>query len=164
MRTVVLVIHNVRSTLNVGSMFRTAEGLGVEKIFLTGYTPYPESNNDSRLPHQRRKISLQIHKTALGAEYLVKWQHLEELAECAKELTKGGYELFALEQTPKAVHLAKLKTSTRVALVVGNELTGLDKKALKLIQNHVQIPMSGRKESFNVAVAAGIALYHLCYL
>jgi 23S rRNA (guanosine2251-2'-O)-methyltransferase len=164
MRTVVLVIHNVRSTLNVGSMFRTAEGLGVEKIFLTGYTPYPESNNDSRLPHQRRKISLQIHKTALGAEQLVKWQHLEELDECAKELTKGGYELFALEQTPKAVHLAKFKTGTRVALVVGNELTGLDKKALKLTQNHVQIPMSGRKESFNVAVAAGIALYHLCYL
>ena len=164
MRDLALVIHNVRSALNVGSMLRTAEGLGVKKVFLTGYTPYPESNKDTRLPHHRRKTSARINKTALGAEHFIKWQHFESLGDCLSVLKYEEYELVALEQTSKAVDLANFKPKLRLALIVGNELSGLDEQSLGLIEKHVHIPMDGRKESFNVAVAAGIALYCLRYL
>ncbi len=164
MRKIVLVVYDVRSAHNVGSLLRTAEGLGVDQVYLSGYTPYPEAKNDTRLPHSRQKQASQIHKTALGAEYFIDWQHEPDIKDCIERLSKGGYLLVALEQTVEAVKLNEFSTSKNVALFVGNEITGLDKNVLKLIKYHVQIPMSGRKESFNVAVAAAIALYHLRYL
>jgi 23S rRNA (guanosine2251-2'-O)-methyltransferase len=164
MPKVVLIVHNVRSALNVGSILRTAEGLGVEKVFLSGYTPYPEAKNDDRLPHLRQKNSLQIHKTALGAENYIAWERIPDIAECLSKIKDEGFVTIALEQTPKAQQLVGLKVSEPVALVVGNEVTGLEANVLKKIKTHVKIPMSGHKESFNVAVAAAIALYHLRYL
>jgi tRNA G18 (ribose-2'-O)-methylase SpoU len=164
MRRTVLVIHNVRSALNVGSMLRTAEGLGVDKVYITGYTPYPETENDERLPHHRRRTSSQIHKTALGAEQFMKWDYEAELEDCLKLLRKDGFILVALEQTPDALNLADFKSDKDVALVVGNEVEGLDSQLLESVDLSLKIPMSGRKESFNVAVAAGIALYHLSYV
>ncbi len=163
-RRLVLVVHNVRSALNVGSLLRTAEGLGAEKVFLTGYSPYPEAKDDSRLPHARARTALQIHKTALGAEYFINWQHQTDINACLDQLTRGGFLTVALEQTPKSQKLSDFRSDRPAALIVGNEITGLDESVLKKIKQHVQIPMSGRKESFNVAVAAGIALYHLRYL
>lgn len=163
MQKVVLVVHDVRSALNVGSILRTAEGLGVYKVILSGYTPYPEEPADNRLPHLRQKQSSQIHKTALGAEDCVTWQHSEDAQRTIKHLLEAGYTIAALEQTPKAVKLSDFDSRQKVALLVGNEVSGLDKDILKLAHVHLQIPMQGRKESFNVAVAAAIALYHLKY-
>jgi 23S rRNA (guanosine2251-2'-O)-methyltransferase len=163
-RRVVLVVHNVRSALNVGSLLRTAEGLGVEKIFLSGYTPYPEAKADSRLPHIRQRIALQIHKTALGAEYFISWQHEASINSCLDKLVADGFLTIALEQTPQSQKLDDFNDDRPVALIVGNEVTGLEKSVLKKVQGHIQIPMNGRKESFNVAIAAAIAIYHLRYL
>lgn len=163
-RKIVLIAHNVRSALNVGSILRTAEGLGVDGVYLTGYTPYPEAPEDNRLPHLRQKQALQIHKTALGAEYFIEWHHQEDIDECIKQLGRQQYEIVALEQTPKAKKLNEFDSTKNIALIVGNEVTGLEKNVLKLARYHVQIPMQGRKESLNVAAACAIALYHLRYV
>ncbi len=164
MGRVALVMHDVRSAYNVGSLLRTAEGLGVSEVYLTGYTPYPEAPDDQRLPHQRQKQALQIHKSALGAEFFVKWSHIADIDDCIKRLKKDGYELLALEQTSKALPLSRSEPAASVALVVGNEISGLEPSVLRKIKRHVQIPMSGRKESFNVAIAAALAIYHLKHL
>lgn len=161
MPRLVLVIHNVRSALNVGSMLRTADGLGVSEVYLTGYSPYPEARDDARLPHQRRHTTAQIHKAALGAEFSVDWHHVPDVKECLGELSRTGYLLVALEQTANSIDLNQFKPPEDVALIVGNEVSGLEKSVIKLVDQTVQIPMSGQKESFNVAIASGIALYHL---
>jgi 23S rRNA (guanosine2251-2'-O)-methyltransferase len=163
MRRLALVIHNVRSALNVGSMLRTAEGLGVNEVYMTGYTPYPHSQDDARLPHLQQKTSRQIHKTALGAEDSVMWHHQADIMLCMRQLADTGYVLAALEQTPRSMLLTEFKSDRDIALIVGNEVSGLEQNVQSQADKLLQIPMSGRKESFNVAVAAGIALYHLRY-
>lgn len=164
MRSIVLVVHNVRSTHNVGSMLRTADGLGIFEVYLTGYTPYPLSKDDTRLPHMAVKTDRQIHKTALGAEKSMVWHHEPDINKLLNELRVQGYRLVALEQTDKAIDLRKLKPSAKIALIVGSEVGGLDKFVMDMCDADVHIPMSGKKESFNVAVAAAIALYHLQYI
>lgn len=164
MRKLVLIAHNVRSIYNVGSLFRTAEGLGIDRVCLTGYTPYPEMKKDSRPPHLRAKIDRQIQKTALGAEAKIKWQHYDEIKDCLKDMVQQGYIIVALEQTKTAINIRHSAIKGKAALVVGNEVEGLDNETLGLIKHHVYIPMQGKKESFNVSVAAAMALYHLRYL
>jgi len=160
-RKIILVVHNVRSAHNVGSVLRTADGLGLEAVYLTGYTPYPPSPNDQRLPHLAQKAGRQIHKTALGAEVAVRWQHEPDITKAIDKLRTAGYIVAALEQTNKSINLADFKPPDRLALVVGSEVGGLEKAVLELCDVHLQIPMSGQKESFNVSIAAAIALYHL---
>src|SRR5579862_2755958 len=164
MQPIVLVVNNLRSAHNVGSLLRTAEGLGIQKVYLAGYTPYPESPDDERLPHLRQKISRQIHKTALGAEGMVEWQHVDDIKACLEALGREGYLIAALEQTDRAVNLADFRPSQPVALIIGNELEGIDKQLLDKSAVHLRIPMRGQKESFNVAAAAAMALYHLSNL
>lgn len=161
MRKLVLVAHNVRSAHNAGSLLRTADGLGVYKVYLTGYTPYPLAVHDSRLPHIARKAANAINKTALGAEDSVPWEHFDDLTECAALLKSRGFKIIALEQTPAAIAISDLNTDDDLALIVGNEKMGLPAEDLVLADQAVQIPMAGKKESFNVAVAAAMALYHL---
>ena len=161
MGQLVLVIHNVRSAMNVGSMLRTAEGFGVDCVYMTGYTPYPESKDDKRLPHQRKRIAAQIHKTALGAEDYLEWKHQADIGKCLGMLAKKGFLLVALEQTTDAIEIGKFKESGDIALIVGNELTGIEKSVLSQADKTIKIPMSGHKESFNVSIAAAIALYEL---
>jgi 23S rRNA (guanosine2251-2'-O)-methyltransferase len=163
MQDIVLVVHNVRSTHNIGSIMRTCDGLGVKHLYLTGYTPYPEKMNDERLPHIRQRITRQIHKTALGAENSVKWTQKENLEEVTDELKNKGYLIASLEQTENSVTLNEFELKKSIALIVGNEVDGLDKKSLALSDVHLEIPMKGKKESFNVAIAAGIAIYHLSF-
>jgi tRNA G18 (ribose-2'-O)-methylase SpoU len=160
MSKVVLVVHNVRSTHNVGSLLRTADGLGIEAVYLTGHTPYPAGPDDQRLPHIAQKTSRQIHKTALGAEHSVKW-YKTDIENCLARLSSAGYELVALEQTAGATELKRYNAPEKVALIVGNEIDGLDNVVLKRVNQHLEIAMRGQKESFNVAVAAAIALYWL---
>lgn len=160
-RQVVLIAHDIRSTHNVGSLLRTAEGLGVECVYLTGYTPYPAHPGDRRLGHLAAKIDRQIHKTALGAEHSQPWQHAE-LTEVIDQLIAQGYTVAALEQTPQSHNLNDYRLPSKIAFLVGNEVTGLTAEVLPRAQLHLQIPMYGQKESFNVAQAAAMALYQAC--
>ncbi|HSW78561.1 MAG TPA: TrmH family RNA methyltransferase [Candidatus Babeliales bacterium] len=158
---IVLVVHNVRSALNVGSILRTAEGLGVKKVYLSGYTPYPVAADDSRLAHHSLRTSRQIHKTALGAESLISWQQVTDIMPIIDKLRSDGYMIAALEQTANSRQLDSFHDDKDIALIVGNEVQGLERKVLEKSDVYLQIPMFGQKESFNVAVATGIALYHL---
>jgi tRNA G18 (ribose-2'-O)-methylase SpoU len=144
-------------------MLRTADGFGIRRVFLTGYTPYPASKKDPRLPHLRNRIDRQINKTALGAEMAVAWVYRQDVSEVIDDLKSSGYMVMALEQTKRAQNLNDFKPSGKTALIVGSEINGLEKSILEHVTLHLQIPMLGKKESFNVAVAAAIALYHLRY-
>lgn len=162
MRSLVLIAHNLRSCHNVGSLLRTAEGLGVAMVYLTGYTPYPAGgDSDTRLPHLARKIDAQIHKTALGAEHLAAWTHRPAIEPLLKELRGSGYTLAALEQAAGSLPLPDVMPAQRTALVVGREVEGVEPEVLAACDYAVEIPMYGQKESFNVAAAAAMALYHL---
>jgi|SRR5665213_2347107 len=161
MRELVLIVHNIRSTHNVGSLMRTSDGLGVLEIYLTGYTPYPKEADDARLPHLADKITRQISKTALGAEQTISWQHSEDVFNVISSLRSEGYQMLALEQTAEAVDLPLFKAEEKVALIVGREVEGIEPEVLAEADAHIEIKMRGKKESFNVAVAAAIALYNL---
>lgn len=159
MPDVILLAHNIRSTHNVGSLFRTAEGCGVCKIILSGYTPYPTLSHDKRLPHISDKLSRQIHKTALGAETLVPFDYFAEPP--IAKFKKLGYRILALEQADKSIDLADYKPTTKIALLIGEEVHGITPDLLEQCDDIIEIPMRGRKESFNVSVATGMALYEL---
>lgn len=163
-----LVAHDIRSTHNVGAFFRTCDGLGIDEIIFSGYTPYPTLEDDTRLPHFADKITRQIHKTALGAESVVDFRRYETLNETIAELKKNDAVLIALEQddaslTPQACKkmLGKKFAKRPVALVLGNEIHGVAPEILNQMDMIMEIPMQGIKESFNVSVAAGIGLYQL---
>ena len=160
MRLIVLVAHNLRSTHNVGSLLRTAEGLGVERVVFTGYTPYPETADDPRLPHIVRKISVQIQKTALGAERTIKWSQEPDVGKAITQLKAEGYEVAALEQSSGAVPLPQFQPTDKRAILIGREVEGLEETVLRQADRIVEIPMFGKKESFNVVQAAAMALYH----
>lgn len=164
MKSVVLIAHNLRSTHNVGSLFRTAEGLGVGKIWLTGYSPYPRRETDKRLPHLAIKINKQIDKTALGAANMVKWDHSQDIGSVIKLLKDQNYTVAAIEQTADSVALPDFKAPEKLALIVGREVEGLEPEILELCDLALEIPMLGRKESFNVVQAAAMALYHCRFI
>jgi tRNA G18 (ribose-2'-O)-methylase SpoU len=160
MPRITLLLHNIRSTYNVGSIFRTAEGFGVEKIILTGYTPYPTSPSDKRLPHLAEKISKQIDKTALGATASVPFEYHDNLYTWLDTTT---LPLVALEQAEHSLPLDGFTPPDEFVLVLGEEVSGIAAELLATCQSVLEIPMRGQKESFNVSVAAGIALYALTY-
>ena len=176
MPKITVIAHNIRSTFNVGSIFRTCEGFGVERLILSGYTPYPDlalscqapncayiegesCQNDQHLPHIREKITKQIHKTALGAESLVSFEYRE--APPLDELQQLGYRIAALEQAANSTNLRDYSAPDRIALLLGEEVGGIAPEWLALADDIIEIPMFGQKESFNVSVAVGIALYEL---
>lgn len=164
MKDIVLLAHNLRSTHNVGSLLRTAEGLGVEEVFLTGYSPYPQTIDDKRLPHIVAKLSKQISKTALGAEKSQKWKHQQDISSVISSLKNKNYQIIALEQTNSSIPISSLSLHTKVALVVGREVEGIEPEVIEMCDLVVEIPMRGQKESFNVAQATAMGLYHLFYL
>ncbi|MFA6523005.1 MAG: RNA methyltransferase [Candidatus Peribacteraceae bacterium] len=146
-RKIRLLAHNVRSLWNVGSFFRTCDAFAVEKIYLTGYTGTPP----------RKEIT----KTAIGAEEYVPWESARDPFPFLKAMKKEGYSLVALELTPDAIDLNDFEPPDKVCLIVGHELTGVPEEILSICDEVVKIPMLGKKESLNVAVAAGIALHQL---
>lgn len=160
MRKIILIAHNIRSTHNVGSLLRTAEGIGAQ-VYLTGYTPYPIRANDSRLPHIAQKLHKDIQKTALGAESQPLWEYRENISTTLEALKDDGYEIAALEQTEGAVELHKYKAPDKIAILLGSEVTGIDHDLLNRISQHLVIPMYGEKESFNVVQAAAMLLFYL---
>jgi len=164
MRTIVLIAHNLRSTHNVGSLLRTAEGLGVGRVYLTGYTPYPQVSNDTRLPHEALKTHAKIQKTALGAETMIAVEHHDDVLGLLKHLKKEGYQICALEQDDRAMNLSDFNAGSKVALIVGREVDGVEPEVLEMADAVIEIPMRGLKESFNVVQAAAMALYQLSYV
>jgi 23S rRNA (guanosine2251-2'-O)-methyltransferase len=158
---IVLIIHNIRSAHNVGSLLRSADGFGIEKVYLTGFSPYPKKNNDERLPHLADKIERRIQKTALGAEKSVVWEQSGNILPIISQLKSNGYTVAALEQTAHAQSLQDFTPPAKIAIIVGNEVDGIDQDTLKLADVNLQIPMHGQKESFNVSIAGSIALYQL---
>lgn len=160
MPQIIVIAHNIRSTHNVGSIFRTSEGFGVEKIILSGYTPYPTlPHHDPRLPHISAKLTAQIHKTALGAESIVPFEYQEMPP--LRTLKNAGYRLVGLEQDKRSVSLSEYQAANKVALLLGEEIEGITSSLREQCDDLIEIPMKGRKESFNVSVATGIALYQL---
>lgn len=143
----IVICHNIRSAYNIGSIFRTADGAGVAKVYLTGYTPAP--------PHSG------ISKTALGAEKIVAWEKFSKLDTVLEKLRKEKYEIIALEQSKKSLPYKKYNPPGNTALILGNEVRGLSGLVLEKCDKVIEIPMRGRKESLNVSVAFGIAAYSL---
>lgn len=157
----VVILQNIRSLHNVGSIFRTADAAGVEKLYLCGITPEPVDGFG--------KIRPQLAKVALGAEKTVAWEKRgstsspQATIRLIDELKRDGYEIFAIEQSKKSIpyYQAGMTRHTRLALVVGNEVRGLPLTILKKCDKILEIPMRGKKESLNVAVAFGIVIFSL---
>jgi len=153
MREAYLILHNIRSVHNVGAIFRTADAAGVEKIYLTGYTPTPLD----RFGRERGDVA----KTALGAQKTIPWEQYKTLSPVIKKIKKEGFFLIAIEQSKNAVDYKKVKVPNKVALLVGNEVRGLSKQTLTQCDMVAEIPMKGEKESLNVSTALGIALFRI---
>ncbi len=151
-RRLILVIENVRSVFNVASLFRTADGAGVENILLVGYTPAPID----RFGRARKDFA----KVSLGAEKNIPWESFPDIEKAIEKLKKEGFICAALEQSKGSVHYLSAPKGD-VALVVGNEVEGVSKEALKMADVLLEIPMRGKKESLNVEVAGAIALFAL---
>lgn len=147
----VLILENLRSAENVGSIFRTADGAGVAKIYCAGITPAPRD----RFGRWNQKIA----KAALGAEQSMVWEHVAQTTRLVRTLKTEGYTIIALEQAPHARDWRHAKPRGKWALVVGNEVAGVSPTILKLADVVAEIPLRGMKESLNVAVATGIALF-----
>jgi len=160
MSEIIVIAHNIRSTHNIGSIFRTCEGFGVSKLIISGYSPYPKlSDGDTRLPHIAEKLTLQIHKTALGAETMVPFEHQDKPDLIT--LKSQGYKIVGLEQDQNSVMLKDYKPTEKTVLLLGEEVFGITDDMRNMCDDLIEIPMVGIKESFNVSVATGIALYAL---
>ena len=154
-----IIIHNIRSSYNVGAILRTAEAFGLKSVIISGYSPYPKIPNDNRLPHIVSKLTNQIKKSSLGAEEMLKIKHYDNPP--VEELKKLDYEIIGLEQNKDSIVLSSFRPTKKWALIWGEEVNGIDEKLINQCDPLVEIPMAGRKESFNVSVATGIALYAL---
>ncbi len=151
----IAVLDNLRSVYNVGSIFRTANAVGIEKIYLCGTTPTPVDKKGER----RKDFS----KVALGAEDTVKWEYCEDTVKTLKELHKQGSYIIALEQDETSVDYKTVTYDTRkdVVFVIGPEVTGMSKEVLDECDIIAEIPMLGTKESLNVTIAFGIGVYRI---
>ena len=155
----IIILNDIRSVQNVGSIFRTADAIGIEKIYLCGITPTPV--NVFGQPLQR------FVKVSLGAEKTVKWEYVKSAGELIKKIKKEKFTILAVEQNKKSIPYFKLRIKDKnlknIALILGNEVNGLPKQILGKCDKIIEIPMNGKKESLNVAVSFGIVAFHLVY-
>lgn len=150
---ITLVLSDIRSVHNVGSIFRTADAAGVSKIYLCGHSPTPLDRFG--------RVRGDLAKVALGAEKTIPWEYCKTAAQAMKKLRAEKFQIIALEQSSSSKDYKKVKPQKRFALVVGNEVRGMPDKLLKNCDQIVEISMKGKKESLNVGVALGIALFRL---
>lgn len=151
MSEVSLILHDLRSAHNVGAIFRTAEACQIKKIYLTGYTPAPVDRFG--------RVNKEIAKTALGAEQTLPWEKVEDVLAVLDKLSAASYQLLGLEQDSRSIDYKKVELKEKTAVILGNEVNGLPPDLLALCDQIAEIPMRGSKESLNVAVACGIALF-----
>ena len=140
-----ILVENVRSVHNVGSIFRSADGFGAEKIYLTGYTAHPPRED--------------LHKTALGAEDAVPWEYYENPLDAAEVIKKQGIPLILIEQTKQSKSMYEIEWKFPLCFIVGNEVSGVSEELSNRGNIHVELPMRGVKQSLNVSVAAGVVGY-----
>lgn len=152
-KEVAVLLHNIRSTHNVGSIFRTCDALGVTRVYLSGYTPTPTD----KFGRNRKDIA----KVALGAEKNILWEYVENPSTLIKKLKVDKYQVIGIEQSEKSVDYKKVKVKSPALFIVGNEVEGVDRKTLSLCDVVAEIPMNGSKESLNVSVAFGVALFRM---
>lgn len=152
----ILILHNIRSVQNVGAMFRTADATGINKIYLTGYTPTPLD----RFGRKRRDLA----KSALGAEEYINWESKKSLPALIVNLKKQSFEVIAIEQDQHSINYRRVKLKSKNAFIVGAEVTGIPANILKQCDIIAEIPMRGKKESLNVSVALGVALFRILNL
>ncbi|MEN9582972.1 MAG: hypothetical protein RL641_926 [Candidatus Parcubacteria bacterium] len=152
-RQVALLLENIRSAENVGSIFRTADAAGVLHVYLAGYTPAPTD----RFNRPNAKIATR----ALGAEKNIPWTSVARAGSLVTKLKKSRWQIVAIEQSPKAVDYKKVKIGENVLFVLGNEVDGISKSLLEKADIVAEIPMHGKKESLNVSVATGVALFRI---
>lgn len=145
----VVICDDIRSLYNVGSIFRSADGAGADKIYLCGITGRPDSS----------KAKNKISKVALGAEESIEWEYAGRAGNVINKLKKEGYRIVSLEQSPKSINYCDFKPEFPMALIVGNEISGVKKSLLNKSDEIIHIPMNGKKESLNVSVAFGIAAF-----
>ncbi len=148
-----ILLHDIRSTHNVGAIFRTADAAGVKKIYISGYTPAPID----RFGRTRTDIS----KTSLGAEKTVAWESISDPRELIKKLKKDKFQIVGVEQDAISIDYRDFEVKRDILVVLGEEVNGIDKSLLKMCDVILELPMLGQKESLNVSVAAGIVLYSL---
>ena len=141
------VLNDIRSLYNVGAIFRTADGAGLEKLWICGITGHPPDT--------------QISKTALGAENTVPWEYRRSVCEVLRELKAKGYQIVFLEQLAESVPYQDFRSSGPICLVLGNEIAGVSEELLALCDRTIEIEMAGAKNSLNVSVAFGVVAYHL---
>lgn len=153
MKNLYLILHNIRSVYNTASIFRTADGAGVKKIYLTGYTPKPID--------EFGVIKNDFKKISLNAEKSVNWEYKRDINKIINYLKNRGINITALEQSPQSINYKKLKPKFPLALIVGNEVRGIPPNILNKCGAIIEIPMRGKKESLNVSVATGIAIYKI---
>jgi tRNA G18 (ribose-2'-O)-methylase SpoU len=146
---IIVVLENIRSAYNVGSVFRTADAFLIEAIYIIGYSAKP--------PHK------EIKKTALGAEDSVEWKYFKTTAEAIDELKRIKYKVYAVEQAENSykLHAAGFKQNERIAVIFGNEVTGVEQSTIQLCEGCIEIPQFGMKHSLNIATAAGVVLWEL---
>jgi 23S rRNA (guanosine2251-2'-O)-methyltransferase len=149
----VLILPDIRSAINVGALFRTADAVGVSKIYLTGYTPRPTDRFD--------RLQKDIAKSALGAETWVPWEYQDAVVPLIRALKRERFTIIAIEQDERAVDYRTLAVPEKVAIILGPEVTGLDSEILDECDSIAFIPMHGTKESLNVSVAGGVALFRM---
>ena len=155
----VLILPDIRSAINVGAIFRTADAVGISKIYLTGWTPRPTDKFG--------RIQKDIAKSALGAETFVPWEYKETLIPLINKLKKEGYQIIAIEQDERAIDYRKVSvqggpaSGGKIAIIMGPEVLGLSKKILDKCDLIAEIPMHGKKESLNVSVACGVAMFRI---
>jgi len=149
----IVILHNIRSVQNVGAMFRTADTAGVKKVYLTGYTPAPLD----RFGRKRKDLA----KSALGAEEFMPWEQKKNIFPLLTKLKKERYLIISIEQDKKSIDYRKVRLKQKNAFIVGAEVTGIPQNILKKCDVIAEIPMHGKKESLNVSVALGVALFQL---
>ena len=149
----ILILPDIRSAINVGAIFRTADAIGVDKIYLVGVTPRPTDKFG--------RIQKDIAKSALGAETWIDWEYKEKIIPLINKLKKEGYQIVAIEQDNKSVDYRKIKAKSKIAIILGEEVKGIPKKILSKCDTIAEIPMYGKKESLNVSVACGIVLFRI---
>lgn len=149
----IVILDNIRSVHNVGSIFRTADVAGIDMIYLCGYTPQPVDRFG--------RVRADFAKVSLGAEKTVKWKYFDNTPNALKELKESNFTIIAIEQAENSIDYKKIKVSEKTAFVFGNEPNGISKEVLDKCDIIAEIPMKGEKESLNVSVSAGIALFRI---
>lgn len=147
MKEIYILLNNVRSAFNVGSIFRTSDAIGVKKIFLSGYTPYPPD--------------IKLDKTALGALDYVDWEYNKDIYFVLDKLKRDGIPIYSVEQTDRSEIYTSVNYPSKLCIAMGNEISGIEREILDSSERIVEIPMYGKKNSLNVSVAFGIIAYHI---